>query len=99
MNALFWRILSPLLLLAVLATLSSADEGPPPTKSKSFLKAVPRAWTSFEPATAKRGHTITWRLTVELAPGWHTYPLKQVDPKAQDNVTTITFPANGDVVF
>jgi thiol:disulfide interchange protein DsbD len=99
MNALFWRLLSPLLLLGLWATLGSADEGPPPSKSKSFLKAVPRAWTSFEPANATRGQTITWRLTVELAPGWHTYPLQQVDPKAQDNITTITFPANGDVVF
>jgi thiol:disulfide interchange protein DsbD len=99
MKPLFWRILSSVLLVGALATLVSADEAPPPTKSKSFLKAVPKAWTSFNPITAKRGQTITWKLTVELAPGWHTYPVQQVDPKAQDNVITITFPTSGDVVF
>lgn len=99
MNALFRRILSPLFLLAALTAVACADEGLPPTKSKSFLKAVPKAWASFEPATAKRGQTVTWKLTVELAAGWHTYPHRQVDPKAQDNVTTFTFPTAGDVVF
>jgi thiol:disulfide interchange protein DsbD len=88
-----------LLLLTAYATTSFGDDKAPPTDNKFFRNAVPKAWTSFEPSTAKRGETITWRLTVELAPGWHTYPLQQVDPKAEDNVTTIKFPESGDVTF
>src|SRR5262249_14182523 len=81
------------------ASASVGDDRAPPSKSKSFLKAVPRAWAEFEPATAKPGQTVTWKLFVELAPGWHTYPTSQVDPKADDNVTAITFPEGGDVAF
>jgi thiol:disulfide interchange protein DsbD len=99
MKFMFRRLIAPLLLVIFMTGSGTADEGPPPTKSKSFLKAVPKASTSFEPATAKRGQTITWKLTVELAPGWHTYPLQQVDAKAQDNVTEIKFPTSDAVLF
>src|SRR5207253_10465601 len=54
----------------------------------------------FEPATAKRGETITWKLTVELAPGWHTYPVNRLpkDGKFQQ-YTEIKFPSSPDVYF
>jgi thiol:disulfide interchange protein DsbD len=93
------RFCFALVLLTALAATSFGDDKAPPTDNKFFRNAVPKAWTSFEPSTAKRGETVTWRLTVELAPGWHTYPLQQVDPKAEDNVTTIKFPESGDVTF
>ena len=78
------RFCFALVLLTALAATSFGDDKAPPTDNKFFRNAVPKAWTSFEPSTAKRGETVTWRLTVELAPGWHTYPLQQVDPKAED---------------
>ncbi|HMF11215.1 MAG TPA: cytochrome c biogenesis protein CcdA [Gemmataceae bacterium] len=91
------------LLLVATAAVGVAQDRTPPGKnkpvSKSFLKAVPQAWTAFDPATAKPGETVTWKLTVELAPGWHTYPTSQLDPKAEDNVTTITFPQGGEIAF
>jgi thiol:disulfide interchange protein DsbD len=86
-------------MLAAWAAAGAGDDRAPPSKSSRFLKAVPKAWTSFEPATAKPGETVTWKLVVELAPGWHTYPTSQVDPKAEDNVTAITFPKGGDLDF
>src|SRR5262249_51257212 len=43
------------------------------------------------PETAKRGETVTWRLTIELDKGWHTYPTQQSDSSenAQSQVTEI----------
>lgn len=53
---------------------------------------VAKVSVSVEPATARRGETVTWKLTVELIPGWHTYPTKQVDANAENAVNSITFP-------
>src|SRR5437879_2819063 len=47
---------------------------------------------AFDPAEAKRGGTATLKVTLAPAKGYHTYPTKQADPKAESFVTTIEFP-------
>lgn len=98
MNRLFCRGCPALVLLAVAAVASHAADAPP-TKNKAFLKAVPTASVAVEPAQAKRGQTVSWTLTLNLSPGWYTYPTRQTAREAASSVTTFTFPAPGDVVF
>src|SRR5262249_39021938 len=71
----------------------------PPTKNKASLKAVQTTSVTIEPAQAKRGQTVMWTLTLDLAPGWYTYPTAQSSEKAGSSVTTFTFPPPGDTVF
>lgn len=66
---------------------------------KKFKDVVPTVKATVEPTEAKRGETVTWKLTVEVIPGWHTYPTKQTDPNAESFVNKITFPKPGDVIF
>src|SRR5262245_28874878 len=66
-------------------------------RNLSFNDVFTRIEAEFEPAIARRGETVTWKLTVELIPRWHTYPTKQADPNAQSQVTQIKFPQTGDV--
>src|SRR5438270_10902373 len=66
---------------------------------RTFAAAVPKVEAKVEPATARRGETVTWSVTVELAPGWHTYPTRQPDAEATSSVTKIRPPKPGDVVF
>jgi thiol:disulfide interchange protein DsbD len=57
-----------------------------PPKDRLKVSAV------FEPAEAQRGGTATLKVTLAPAPGYHTYPTKQADPKADSFVTSIEFP-------
>jgi thiol:disulfide interchange protein DsbD len=60
--------------------------------------AVKSIDVSISPATAKRGETVIWKLTVRLGKDWHIYPLEQVDPAAGIHVTTIKFEPSPAVV-
>ncbi len=60
-------------------------------QAKEFKDIVQEIKATIEPAEAKPGQTVTWRLTVKLIPGWHTYPVKQVDKNAADSVTKFDF--------
>jgi len=64
-----------------------------------YAKAVDSIEAKFEPAEAKPGQTVKFTVTVNLKPGFHTYPLVQTDKAAADMVNTLTFPAAGTVVF
>ncbi|OWK42340.1 hypothetical protein [Fimbriiglobus ruber] len=64
-----------------------------------FTRSVKSIEATFEPAEAKPGQTVTFRLTVHLNPGCQTYPTKQPDKQAAGMVNTIKFPAAGSVVF
>ena len=64
-----------------------------------YTKAVKNVTASFEPAAAKPGQTVTFRLTVELNDGYVTYPLTQKDKGAADMVNKIIFPKSGPVIF
>ena len=58
--------------------------------SEKFKQAVPIRSATASPDTVRRGQTVTLSLTFGLAPGWHTYPTRQTDPKAEDYVNQIT---------
>src|SRR5437870_8197637 len=60
-------------------------------KTPTFEEVVKSIKATVEPATAKRGETVTWRLVVELIDGWHTYPTVQPDPGAEGFVTGLSF--------
>jgi thiol:disulfide interchange protein DsbD len=65
----------------------------------SFENAVKTIDGRFEPAEAKPGETVTFRIQVLLNKGFHTYPTVQSDPKASAIVDKIQFPVGGDIIF
>ncbi len=65
-----------------------------------FDKAVPEPLkASFEPASARPGQTVTWKLTGRIAEGWHTYPTKQANPAVSNSKNEFDFPAPDQVIF
>lgn len=82
------------LTLALLAGFAPAAD-----KDAWYAKAVKGVTATVEPAEAKPGQTVTFKLTVELNDGYHTYPLTQPDKKAKGMVNKITFPAAGSLIF
>jgi thiol:disulfide interchange protein len=66
---------------------------------RTFEAVVQRVEATVEPAMAKPGETVTWKLTVEIAPGWHTYPTVQPDANASSYVNKITPPKAGPLKF
>ena len=64
-----------------------------------YAKAVKSLEASIEPATAKPGQTVTYRVTLELNDGYHTYPSEQPDKNAAGMVNKFTFPEAGTLIF
>src|SRR5262245_8185157 len=52
----------------------------------------------IEPKEAKPGETVTWKFTMHVREGWHTYPTKQLSPD-NPSVTKLRFPKPGEVMF
>lgn len=85
------KVLTPsLLTLALCLPAVAAD------KKAGGVKSVE---ASFEPASAKPGQTVTFKLTVTLEDGYYTYPLVQADKQAASMVNKLDFPAPAGVVF
>ena len=82
--------------LAILACLVLANAISAQDKAKEAIQKVEAV---FEPAEAKPGQTVTLKLTVKLADGYHTYPVTQPAPEAKYSANAITFPKDGPVVF
>ena len=74
--------------LGLLVAPAGAVEIPVPP---NYQRAVKRLAAEVEPAKAKRGEVIVWRLTVELHPGYWTYPTTQSDPNADSLVSRFSF--------
>lgn len=53
----------------------------------------------IEPPEAKPGQTVTYKITIKLLPGFHTYPTKQPDPTHSDDVSKITFADTPELIF
>ncbi|MDB5313101.1 MAG: hypothetical protein JWO38_7303 [Gemmataceae bacterium] len=68
-------------------------------KTGWYEKAVKKAEAKFEPAEAKPGETVTFKLTVDLNDGYHTYPTVQPDKQAEGMVNVLKFPDPGTVIF
>jgi thiol:disulfide interchange protein DsbD len=95
-----WFLNAVGVVLAALAFGGGATvQASPPALTGSYAKAVSNIEVRFEPATARAGQTVTWKLILDAAPGWHTYPTRQKDPKAESQVNEFDFPLPGDVVF
>lgn len=88
-----FKLLASLVLLVSAAVASAAD------KDAWYAKAVKSVEATFDPAEAKPGQTVTFKLTVTLNDGYHTYPMKQTDPNAKGMVNKLTFPKPGGVIF
>jgi len=73
--------------------------GRPAAAQAWYAKAVKGVSAKFDPAEAKPGQTVTFTLTVELNPGYYTYPTAQPDKPAAAYTNTIKFPDPGSVVF
>jgi len=95
------RVLSFIALSGVTAGFASADEPllPPTKKFDWYAKAVKKVEATVEPAETKPGQTATFRLTVTLTDETYTYPLKQLEKAAANDVNKITWPAAAGVVF
>src|SRR5947207_3153781 len=68
-------------------------------KAGWYEKAVKKLEAKFDPAEAKPGQTVTFKLTIELNEGYYTYPTVQPDKAAANYVTVLKFPAPGSVIF
>ncbi len=82
-------------LVAVLAFAPSAIAADKP----ALPKGVDKVEASIEPAEAKPGQLVIFKLTVTLAKGYHTYPLVQPDKLAEGMVNKIDFPEPGLLIF
>lgn len=65
----------------------------------SFEDVAKRIEARVSPGAVKRGEAVKWTLTLELAPGWHSYPTKQPDAKHESFVNKIKFANTDQVVF
>lgn len=64
-----------------------------------YEKAVKKVEAAFDPAEAKPGQTVTFKLTVALNDGYHTYPTAQPEKAAEGFVNQVKFPDPGAVIF
>jgi hypothetical protein len=83
------RLLTGLVALAVIS----------PAFAQPAKDAVKKVEAVFEPASAKPGQTVTLKIKVELADGYHTYPVVQPAEEAKFSANKLTFPADGPIVF
>ena len=83
-----------LIALFALAPVAFAAEKP-----AALPKGVEKIEATIEPAEAKPGQVVTFKLTVTLASGFHTYPLVQPDKQAEGMVNKLEFPPAGALIF
>ncbi len=87
-------MLRALACFALLTPMAYAAEKP-----TALPKGVDKVEVAFEPAEAKPGEVVTFKLTVTLGVGYHTYPLVQPDKLADGMVNKIAFPTAGSLIF
>ncbi len=68
-------------------------------KQAGIEERVKEVSIAVEPAKARRGETVVLNVTFQLQPGFHTYPTKQPDPKAEAFVTDLSFKLPPALVF
>src|SRR5579859_4910833 len=89
MKALRW-----VMVVAVAVVCGSAH-----AEERITFKDVAQLDVQIDPPKAKPGQTVTWRLTMTVKDGWHTYPNKQ-PPKYQDAITTnLKFDDSEEIIF
>src|SRR5205809_1774600 len=89
------RLIPAILLLLIASPGRAQFDGAP----RSADEVITKAEAKLSPTTAKRGEAVTWSFTVELIPGWHTYPTRQPEPEADSFTTKVKPPEPGDLIF
>ena len=72
--------------------------GRPAVAQYKNLTDVAPARVTVSPEKARPGEVVTWKLEMNVIPGWHTYPTKQA-PDSDAPVTKLVFPTFGEFVF
>jgi DsbC/DsbD-like thiol-disulfide interchange protein len=85
------------ILLAVALLLGFAAIAP--AQAPKVSDAIKKVEAVFEPAEAKPGQTVTLKIVVQLADGYHTYPIVQPAPEAKFSTNSIVVPKDGPVIF
>ncbi|HEX3148377.1 MAG TPA: cytochrome c biogenesis protein CcdA [Gemmataceae bacterium] len=73
-----------------------AERKPPGIAWETAVRSVEG---KIEPAAAKPGQTVTYKLIIRLFPEHLTYPTRQPDQKASSQQNQFTLPPPGDLVF
>src|SRR6516164_1669522 len=71
-----------------------AAEGPQPAKKDSNQRFKPKdatLTTAVEPAQARPGDTVTFKVAAKLQPGWHIYPYAAPDAQQTLGPVKTTF--------
>lgn len=87
------RLVLPLLACLVAAAPAVAQQ------RLSFDQAVQKIEATVEPAEARPGQTVTFRLSVRLNPDWYTYPTAQLDKGFPLSRNDIQLPTAGELIF
>lgn len=93
------RMLAAVSFALVIAMLPEQPAAGVQKKAGWYEKAVKKLEAKFDPAEAKPGQTVTFKLTIELNEGFYTYPTVQPDKSAENYVNKLSFPAAGKVIF
>jgi len=88
-----------LILVGILLLIPSPAHAQFGDRPRSASEVITKTAAQLTPTTAKRGEMVTWSFTVDLLPGWHTYPTRQSDPEADSQKTTIKPPKPDDLIF
>ena len=85
------RLLAGVCLASAIAT--------PSVFGESFNEVVKKVEGRIEPTVAKRGQTVSWKVTVDVNPPWHTYPTRQSADPDSAYINKFEFPKSDQVVF
>jgi thiol:disulfide interchange protein DsbD len=89
-------VIASLCSLLVVPLASAQAQGP---GNRSFDANVSNIKASFDPPTAARGQTVLLRVSLDVAPGWHTYPTLQTDPEAKAYKTSFGLKSTADLIL
>jgi thiol:disulfide interchange protein DsbD len=88
-----------LALLALAFGILGTTPGLGQERNLTFDGAVQSITGQIEPAEARPGQTVTYKLVVAMNPGHHTYPTHQPDQREKDSQNQIELPNTGDLIF
>src|SRR5262245_39952725 len=69
------------------------------SQRQSFQDAVKSIEATIEPAEARPGDTVTYKLKVSLNHPYYTHPVKQPDTRVAASRNEIELPPPGDLIF
>jgi len=94
-----WMVMKRFSLLSLILVFIAAMPALAQRKGISWEKAVQKVEAKIEPAEAKPGQVVTFKISISLNPGYYTYPTRQPEPSANIYINKFTLPAPGALVF